>query len=116
MPAVCLTIARDRCPSPHEIRPWVGVSWGEGSAGALGYGNTDDVGDNEVPAVVGAVDLPEPVTQLVAGVEFTCALLASGAVQCWGSGLDGRLGYGHEQNIGDDETPADVKSILPFGQ
>lgn len=89
--------------------------WGEGSSGALGYGNTRDVGDNEVPATAGAVQLSEPASQIVAGVEFTCALLASGAVQCWGSGLDGRLGYGHEQGVGDDEAPADLQSILPFG-
>jgi alpha-tubulin suppressor-like RCC1 family protein len=89
--------------------------WGSGSAGALGYGDTEDIGDNETPAVAGVVALPETVTQIVAGSEFTCALLGSGAVQCWGSGLDGRLGYGHEESIGDDESPADVQSILPFG-
>jgi alpha-tubulin suppressor-like RCC1 family protein len=89
--------------------------WGKGSFGALGYGNTGDVGDDEIPAVAGAVELPELVIQVVAGADFTCALLDSGAVQCWGSGLDGRLGYGHEQTIGDDETPASRKSILPFG-
>jgi len=89
--------------------------WGEGSYGALGYGNTQDIGDDEVPSAAGAVALPEPVVQLVAGDGFTCALLNSGAVQCWGSGLDGRLGYGHEQTIGDDETPASRLPILPFG-
>jgi alpha-tubulin suppressor-like RCC1 family protein len=90
--------------------------WGDGSAGALGYGNTDNVGDDESPAVAGAVQLTEVATQLVAGGEFTCALLASGAVQCWGEGLDGRLGYGHQLNIGDDETPDTMKPILPFGR
>jgi alpha-tubulin suppressor-like RCC1 family protein len=90
--------------------------WGEGSAGALGYGNTDDVGDNESPAVAGAIQLSEVATQLVAGGAFTCALLASGTVQCWGEGLDGRLGYGHPWTIGDDETPDTMKPILPFGQ
>lgn len=89
--------------------------WGDGSSGALGYGNTEDVGDNEAPAVAGVVDLPEAATQVVAGEEFTCALLASGKVQCWGSGLDGRLGYGHSWNIGDDETPAAIEPLVPFG-
>jgi alpha-tubulin suppressor-like RCC1 family protein len=90
--------------------------WGEGRSGALGYGNTEDVGDNEVPAIAGVVALSEPVSQLAAGDGFTCALLASGAVQCWGSGDDGRLGYGNERNIGDDETPASMKPMLPFGR
>ena len=31
--------------------------WGRGSDGALGYGNPNDVGDNETPASVGPVDL-----------------------------------------------------------
>lgn len=39
----------------------------------------------------------------------TCAIMASnGAVRCWGSGGDGRLGYGNVDHFGDDETPADV--------
>ena len=65
--------------------------------------------------MAGAVELPEIATQIVAGEAFTCALLQSGAVQCWGLGLDGRLGYGHPFNIGDNETPTAIQPILPFG-
>ncbi len=90
--------------------------WGDGSWGALGYGNTNNVGDNEVPAAAGDIELSDAAIQIVAGDDFTCALLATGAVQCWGSGLDGRLGQGrYEVTIGDDETPASMKPILPFG-
>ena len=89
--------------------------WGEGSFGALGYGNIEDVGDDEMPAVAGVVELPEPVSQIAAGDDFTCALLQSGAVQCWGSGRGGQLGYGNEWTIGDNETPAVVEPIRPFG-
>lgn len=89
--------------------------WGEGASGQLGYGNTNDVGDDEVPAVVGAVELAGPAVQVVAGDAFTCALLTTGNAQCWGSGLDGRLGYGGDWNIGDDETPAAVAPVPPFG-
>jgi alpha-tubulin suppressor-like RCC1 family protein len=43
-----------------------------------------------------------------------CAILANGAVRCWGFGADGRLGYGNPSNIGDDETPASVGDV-PVG-
>jgi hypothetical protein len=29
--------------------------WGEGGLGQLGYGNTDNIGDTEVPATAGDV-------------------------------------------------------------
>ena len=45
------------------------------------------------------------VLQIEAGSAHTCALLESGAVSCWGRGVEGQLGYGNSNNIGDDETP-----------
>lgn len=80
--------------------------WGSGSVGALGYGNTEDIGDDETPASAGDVDVGGPVSQIAAGDGFTCALLTTGSVRCWGFGARGRLGYGNTENIGDDETPA----------
>ena len=80
--------------------------WGNGNFGALGYGNTLDIGDDEVPATAGDVNLGAPVVQLAAGEYHTCALLQNGNVRCWGSGLYGALGYGNFDNIGDDEAPA----------
>lgn len=38
----------------------------------------------------------------------TCALLGCGLVECWGSGADGRLGYGNTENVGDMLTPVEV--------
>jgi hypothetical protein len=66
----------------------------------------NDIGDDEVPRVAGDVDIGGAVAEVVAGLEHTCARLASGSVRCFGNGLDGRLGYGVTQRIGDDETPA----------
>lgn len=88
--------------------------WGEGVSGQLGYGNLNSVGDNEVPASVGLVDVGGSVTQVVAGDAHTCALMASGAVRCWGSGSDGRLGYGHVAPVGDNEPPS-AESELVIG-
>ncbi len=80
--------------------------WGNGAFGQLGYGNTDIVGDDEVPASAGDVDVGGNVIQLSAGDRHTCALLDTGGVRCWGSGASGRLGYFGTENLGDDETPA----------
>ena len=84
--------------------------WGFGNAGRLGYGNTADVGDNETPGSVGPVDVGagRRVLAVSAGREHTCALLDDETVRCWGSGSDGRLGYGTTADIGDDETPGSV--------
>ncbi len=39
------------------------------------------------------------------GAEHACAVLASGALRCWGNGANGRLGYGNINRIGDNELP-----------
>ncbi|MES1204332.1 MAG: hypothetical protein ABUS79_00205 [Pseudomonadota bacterium] len=80
--------------------------WGLGSSGQLGYGNGVAIGDNETPASAGNVNVGGDVAQLAAGGFHTCALLVDGRVRCWGNGLSGRLGYGNEMSIGDNETPA----------
>lgn len=80
--------------------------WGFGGNGRLGYGNTEDVGDDESPASAGDVDVGGTVVQIVAGSLHTCALLNVGKVRCWGFGGGGQLGYGNTSSIGDDESPA----------
>ena len=85
--------------------------WGSGSAGRLGYGNTETIGDDEVPARIGDVDVGGTVVQIVAGLAHTCALLDTGAVRCWGNAAFGQLGYGDTNEIGDDETPASVGDV-----
>ncbi len=80
--------------------------WGANAEGQLGYGHTRDIGDDEAPASAGDVSLDEPVTQVMAGSEYTCALLASGRVRCWGGSPEGETGHGvGGRNIGDDEVP-----------
>jgi len=81
--------------------------WGFGANGQLGYGSADNIGDNETPETVDPVKLGRRAIALSAGAFHTCALLEDGAVRCWGSGGDGRLGYGNTDSIGDEpgETP-----------
>jgi alpha-tubulin suppressor-like RCC1 family protein len=87
--------------------------WGRGGSGALGYGNTQNIGDGELPGSVGTVFLGAGRTAkaIAAGSEHVCAILDTGDVRCWGIGVAGRLGYGNTDTIGDDETPGSVPVV-----
>ncbi len=85
--------------------------WGYGVYGQLGYGNTDHIGDDEVPATAGDVNVGGRVVQLAAGRKHTCALLETGAVRCGGRGVYGQLGYGNQDRIGDNEAPATAGDV-----
>ena len=86
--------------------------WGNGTKGRLGYGNTNDIGDDESPASAGDVNVGAQVKAISAGQQHTCALLTDNNVRCWGNGANGRLGHGNTNDIGDDETPASVGNLL----
>lgn len=85
--------------------------WGYGLHGQLGYNDTRDIGDDEHPAEAGDVNVGGWVEQIVTGANHTCARLEAGNVRCWGYGVNGRLGYGNHQSIGDDEHPADAGDV-----
>lgn len=77
--------------------------WGHNDAGQLGLGHTDDVGSTSAPSE--DVPLEERATQVVTGSSHTCALLESGNVRCWGSGV--ALGLpAAAGSVGDNETPS----------
>jgi cysteine-rich repeat protein len=90
------------------VRLWTGAvrCWGRNNEGQLGHGHSLPIGDNEVPSTAGDVDVGGPVIQLAAGFGHTCALLQGGAVRCWGVNVEGQLGYGHTNPIGDNELPS----------
>jgi len=85
--------------------------WGANFYGQLGYGNRNTIGDDETPASAGDVDIGGTVVDLVGHTYHTCALLDTGAVRCWGLNSAGDLGYGHTNNIGDDETPSSAGDV-----
>ncbi len=85
--------------------------WGHGTSGQLGYGNTNDIGDNETPASVGDVPLGASASHITCGYSHTCVQTTLGQFRCWGNNAQGRLGYGHTDTIGDDETPASAGDI-----
>ncbi|MCY1018414.1 RTX toxin [Pyxidicoccus sp. MSG2] len=82
--------------------------WGRNNSGQLGYGNTQNIGDNEQPWRAGDVDVGGPVKDIVAGSGQTCALRTDGNVRCWGNGANGRLGYGSTTNV---NNPASVGNV-----
>ena len=88
--------------------------WGEGSAGKLGQGNSDDVGDDpgEMGDALAAIDLGSGRRARALGVggSSTCAVLDSDDLKCWGSGSFGVLGSGSTSSIGD--APSEMGDFL----
>ena len=91
--------------------------WGSNFHGQLGYGNTDDVGDDETPEQAGAVDLGpgRTATAITVGRHQACAILDGGDVRCWGK-ADSMPGFppNNAENIGDDELPS-AAPLVDFG-
>jgi alpha-tubulin suppressor-like RCC1 family protein len=89
--------------------------WGHGYVGQLGYGHDDNVGDRpgRLPSDAGDVEVGGAVTQIAVGDAHACALLDTGAVRCWGSGVIGRLGYGNTDAVGGagDPLPSDAGDV-----
>jgi len=87
--------------------------WGDNRFGQLGYGNTNDVGDDETPAQAGAVALGagRTATAITVGRYHACAILDNGDMRCWGK-ADSMPGL--VENIGDDELPS-AAPVVDFG-
>jgi alpha-tubulin suppressor-like RCC1 family protein len=68
------------------------LCWGSNQWGQLGTGTAADHPDHYTAVVVPAL-APEPVG-VTAGNLTTCALLANGALTCWGNNDSGALGSG----------------------
>ncbi|MCB9371849.1 MAG: carboxypeptidase regulatory-like domain-containing protein [Microthrixaceae bacterium] len=86
-----------------------GTVWcaGHNANGKLGRGNQTH------SLTMAPVDLGagQTATAVTAGVNHTCALLATGAVKCWGQGNLGQLGLGANDNRGD--APGEMGDALP---
>jgi cysteine-rich repeat protein len=90
--------------------------WGSGGVGRLGYGNTENIGDNETPASAGDVDIGGVAEELIVGSAHNCVRFANGGVRCWGyDAWRGWLGLGMIIDaIGDDELPSSTP-LLDLG-
>ena len=81
--------------------------WGERYYGQLGSGGTiDDTAD--VPPYGAETSLSAPVVELAAGASHTCALLADGAVTCFGLNSKGQVGPGATTTAQEVRQPAPV--------
>ena len=78
--------------------------WGANYEGQLGNGTTTS---RSTPVAVQG--LAGPVVQVVGGRSHTCAILQSGAVQCWGDNSDGQLGNGKRGT--NSSTPVNVVGL-----
>jgi alpha-tubulin suppressor-like RCC1 family protein len=86
--------------------------WGRNEYGELGLGHTETIGDNEDPVDGGPVVLGGQATKLSGGLAYhQCVLLADKTVKCWGRNDSGQLGLSHQENVGNDEVPADVPAV-----
>jgi alpha-tubulin suppressor-like RCC1 family protein len=85
--------------------------WGKNNVGQLGLGHTDNIGDNELISDIDPIDLGGKAIEISAGMQHTCAILENGDVKCWGENLRGQLGQGHTDNLGDNESIADIPAI-----
>jgi uncharacterized repeat protein (TIGR02059 family) len=77
--------------------------WGNNLHGRLGDGSTTD---RLTPTQVSGLD--SGVTAITTGDFHTCALLATGAVKCWGSNYAGQLGDGSTTTR---NTPTQVSGL-----
>ncbi|MFP2928443.1 RCC1 domain-containing protein [Pyxidicoccus sp. 3LG] len=80
--------------------------WGQGTYGQLGYGESNDLGDDESLSTLGNLTLVGRATRITAGGTHTCALLEGGLVRCWVRNQFGQLGYNSTLDVGDGEPIA----------
>lgn len=86
--------------------------WGFNDQGQLGQGDALNRGVSAGQiAALAPIPLGEPAVAIDAG-SHSCALLASGAVKCWGLNDHGELGLGDTLSRGDQ--PGEVAALSPI--
>lgn len=95
--------------------------WGQGASGQLGSRDRDNRLDGYADPRTGTDDAPTvpldgAASQISAGGGFSCAVMTSGAVRCWGDGLFGRTGArGTESRLdGLADGPSDEATVVPL--
>ncbi len=92
--------------------------WGHNSTGQLGYEDTMNRGDDasRTPAKYGMVEFGKDlkVVRLASGTggQSACAIFEDGRLKCWGDNLEGQLGLGVTQSVGDQKFS--MGENLPF--
>jgi alpha-tubulin suppressor-like RCC1 family protein len=84
------------------------LCWGGNTLGQLGTQSADWVGDNELPSSEQILELGGQVVGVAVEGQQSCAIRANtmeNEIVCWGANGWGQAGYGHTEDIGDDEPP-----------
>ncbi len=81
--------------------------WGGNADGQLGNGTTSN-GNQTTPVDVVDLGSGSGVVQVVAGNNYTCAVLSNGAAKCWGVNSSGQLGDGTTLS---KSSPVDVSGL-----
>ena len=77
--------------------------WGRGDSGQIGDGGTTA---KKTPTILPT--LTSGVTPIATGGGFTCALLSTGGIMCWGWNVSGQLGDG---TTTDSSTPTSLSTL-----
>jgi alpha-tubulin suppressor-like RCC1 family protein len=90
------------------------VCWGENFWGTLGNGSRSNIGDTsgEMGSSLIAVDLStDYATSLSAGYQFTCAILNTGQVKCWGLNDVGQTGADGWHGMSSDTMGTNLPAV-----
>jgi alpha-tubulin suppressor-like RCC1 family protein len=83
--------------------------WGNNRSGELGNSELGNGTTSYSATPVAVTGLSGPAIAISAGDGATCALLDTGAVQCWGDNTQGQLGFANH----DDNTHSHVPTVVP---
>jgi alpha-tubulin suppressor-like RCC1 family protein len=87
--------------------------WGSDAWALLGQPGLGTLGDDEAPRTGGDIDVGGPVRQVAVGDDYTCALLETGKVRCWGitPGTYALHGYDIGGQVGAAASPAGLGDV-----
>jgi len=88
--------------------------FGSGANGALGTGNTNDIGDEPSEMGLYKVILDDTVEDMAVMDDYLMIKTMSGKMVNYGYGLNGRLGYGSHNNYGDGASILDPTNYVVF--
>jgi alpha-tubulin suppressor-like RCC1 family protein len=88
--------------------------WGNNDFGQLGLGDDNPRGTSagQMGSELPAVPLNAATIAITAGCNFSCSLLVTGDVVCWGDNGFGQLGQGNTNHMGDDAD--EVNGLSPI--
>jgi len=84
------------------------LCWGKNDVGQLGRGTLNTPPFDSTPGESVSLSLSPNAIKIAAGADHTCAIMNTHIVRCWGSGTQGELGNGLQNDSG---QPVKVSNI-----